>query len=297
MRVCISIGNYATNPYTIPGLEISVYCIEELCYLLGENAVLLDQTIMRRELVEWIEKECGLVDLARELYPMVQRAGSLSGFVCLILEYTGLNDGLYIENVRRTLKRGAGLSAIERHKKQIDYLVEKKRYASAIRGYRNLIEKWDSVSKDHSSVLPGLNVLSAIHHNLGVAYAGLMLYDRAARSFEDAYKLDGDRRHFSAYLAAKRMGMTESEYIAFVGDAGNSGNAGTAAELQELEKNLQRLQRDWYAQGDAHRLSLRKNIRNNGNAEEIKNYEEENERILKALKDSYRENVSIFEQG
>jgi len=297
MRVCISIGNYATNPYTIPGLEISVYCIEELCYLLGENAVLLDQTIMRRELVEWIENDCGLVELAHELYPMVQRAGSLSSFVCLILEYTGLHDGLYIENVRRTLKRGAGLSTIERHKRQIDYLVEKKRYSAAIRGYRHLIEKWDSVSKDHSSILPGLNVLSSIHHNLGVAYAGLMLYDRAADAFGEAYKLDGDRKHFAAYLAAKRMSMSESEYIAFVGDAGSSGNAGTAAELQELESRLQSLRRDWYAQGDAHRLSLRKNMRNTGTAEDLKNYEDENERILKALKDSYRENVSIFEQG
>lgn len=297
MRVCISVGNYATNPYTIPGLEISVYCIEELCYLLGENAVLLDQTLMRRELVEWIERECGLVNLAHELYPMVQRAGSLSGFVCLILEYTGLNDGLYIENVRRTLKRGAGLSTIERHKKQIDYLVEKHRYASAIRGYRVLIEKWDTVSKDHSSILPGLNVLSSIYHNLGVAYAGLMLYEDAAEVFAEAYKLDGAKVHYSAYLAAKRMGMTESEYIAFVGDTATTGNAETTAELQELESNLQRMQRDWYAQGDAHRLSLRKNLRKTGSAEDLKNYEEENERILKALKDSYRENVSIFEQG
>ncbi len=297
MRVCISIGNYATIPYTIPGIEVSVYCIEELCYLLGENAVLLDQSIMRRELAEWIENDCGLVDLARELYPMIQRAGSLSSFVCLILEYTGLHDGLYIENVRRTLKRGAGLSTIERHKKQIDYLVEKKRYVSAIRGYANLVEKWESVSKDHSSVLPGLNVLSSIHHNMGVAYAGMMVYDKAAKEFEEAYRLDGDRKHFAAYLAAKRMGMSESEYIAFVGDAGTSGNAGTAAELQELESELQRLQRDWYAQGDAHRLSLRKNMRNSGAPDDLQKYVEENERILKALKDSYRENVSIFEQG
>lgn len=296
MRVCISVGNYATIPYTIPGLEVSVYCIEELCYLLGENAVLLDQTIMRRELVEWIEKECGLKELARELYPIVQRAGSLSGFVCLILEYTGLNDGMYIENVRRTLKRGAGLSAIERHKKQIDYLVEKKRYVSAIRGYRTLVEKWDAVSKDHSSVLPGLNVLSSIHHNMGVAYAGLMLYEHAATAFENAYKLDGEKVHFRAYLAAKRLSMSESEYIAFVGGDSANQKPEVAEELQELERNLERIRRSWYAQDYAHRLSIRKNLRNDGTAEGLKKYEDENERILKALKESYRENVSIFEQ-
>lgn len=289
MRVCISIGNYATNPYNIPGLEVSVYCIEELCYLLGENAVLLDQNIMRRELVEWIDKECGLTELAHELYPLVQRAGSLSGFVCLILEYVGLNENSYIDSVRKTLKMGAGLSAIERHKKQIDYLVEKKRYASAIRGYRSLIEKWDTVSKDHSSILPGLNVLSAIHHNLGVAYAGLMLYKQAADQFGAAYKLDGSREHYMAYLAAMRMGMTESEYLAFVGSSG-------LAELKDLESNMAFLQKEWYAQPQAHRLSLRKQRRDTGNQEELRSYTDENKVILKALKDSYRENVSIFEQ-
>lgn len=285
MSVSISVGKYAKTPYVVHGLEAYVYCIEELCYLLGENAVLIDSSIMTRGLVEWIEAELGLRELAEELYPLVERQGSVSSFVCMILDYVRIQDSYLIDSVNKTLKRGTGLSTIERHKKQIDYLVEKKKYFTAVRGYRGLLEKWDMVSRDHSSVLPGLNVLASIHHNLGVAYTGLMLYERAAECFDTAYKLDGDREHYIAYLAAMRMGMSEGDYISFAASIPDSYE-----DTLFLEKTVERLKSEWKQSGDAHRLHLRKQMRD---TDDSQMYYDENERILKALKDSYRENVSV----
>ena len=284
-RITKSIGKYATTPYSIPGLETSVYCLEELCYLLGENAVLIDRTIMTRSLAEWIEKECGLSELADQMYAIIQRQGSLSTFVCLIMEYCGLQDMYYIDTVRKTLKRGTGLSAIERQKSQIDYLVTKKKYMSAIRGYRALIEKWNYVSENKTMILPGINVLAGIYHNLGVAYAGLMLYDRAADSFDEAYKLDGDRDHFLARIAAKRMGLTDSEYIDFISSVPDSYD-----DSLNLERTMENLKLQWEIRGETHSLKLRREMRDTGGAQK---YFEENDRILKGLKDGYRENVSV----
>jgi len=34
MRVSTCVGNYAEIPYSVPGLEINVYSVEELCYCL-----------------------------------------------------------------------------------------------------------------------------------------------------------------------------------------------------------------------------------------------------------------------
>lgn len=283
MRVSISLGKYATTPYVIPGIDVGVYCIEELCYLLGENAVLIDQTIMSKQLVNWIQNECGLESLASELLPLVERGGSITSFVCIILEYTGIQDGYYIDSVRRTLKRGAGLSSIERHKKQVDYLVEKKKYSSAIRAYRALIEKWDLVSRDHSSILPGINVLSSIYHNLGVAYTGLMLYEQAADMFMESYQLDGDEIHFMSYLAAKRLGMSDTDYVSFAASIPDAYE-----EKMILEKSVNRLKEEWKLQGDAQRLHLRRSMRD---GEDSYKYYNENERLLKALKDTYRESV------
>lgn len=92
MRVSLCVGNYSTTPYYIAGLDIPVYSMEELCFCLKENAFLLDMSVMRDELVEWIEKECGLKTLAGELYQLIHKKGSLSTFVGMIQEYVGFYD-------------------------------------------------------------------------------------------------------------------------------------------------------------------------------------------------------------
>ncbi|MDE5589716.1 MAG: hypothetical protein K2J60_11360, partial [Acetatifactor sp.] len=78
MRVSVCVGNYASTPYCVPGIEINVCCMEELCFVLKENAFLLDFSVMNDELLNWIERECGLKELARALHPMVHKQGSLS---------------------------------------------------------------------------------------------------------------------------------------------------------------------------------------------------------------------------
>ena len=128
MRISICVGNYAKTPYCIPGLEISVFCVEELCYCMKENAFLLDISVMNDELMEWLDKECGLRDLMRSLYPLVHKKGSLSSFVVTIMRYVGLYEEDIILETEKVLKQGAGLSNIEKRKNQIDLLVKKKKY-------------------------------------------------------------------------------------------------------------------------------------------------------------------------
>lgn len=42
-----------------------------------------------------------------------------------------------------------------------------------------------------------------------------MLYDKAAEYFREAWQADPDRSHLDAYLAAKRMELSEDAYVAF----------------------------------------------------------------------------------
>ena len=64
MRISICVGDYAKTPYCIPGLEINVRSMEELCYCMRENAYMLDLSLLDDGLVRWIEQECGLKELA-----------------------------------------------------------------------------------------------------------------------------------------------------------------------------------------------------------------------------------------
>ena len=148
MKASLCVGEYCENPYNIESLELKVYCMEELSYCLKENAFLLDPSLMNDKLVDWIGEECRVRDLAKQLYPMVHKQGSLSVFVVTILQYVGMYDPEEISQVEQVLKQGAGLSNMEKRKSQIDYMVEKRKYAAAIRGYDLLLETWSDLEKE-----------------------------------------------------------------------------------------------------------------------------------------------------
>ncbi len=294
MRTCISIGEYATIPYCIEGLEIPVYCVEELCYCIRENAFLLDSSLMCDALSDWIGEECGLRELSEKLHPLIHRQGSLSLFVTMILEYVGLYDSEVIRGIEQVLKKGAGLSSIEKRKRQIDSMVEKKKYAAALRGYDGLLARWENGSrgKDGSQgkdggadrELPAADVRAAILHNKGVAYAHLMQYAQAAECFRQAAEISRSEEEYVAYLAAMRMDLSEADYISFA--AGLPGGYDSALKL---EKALEHARRGWEEQVAFRQLAVRKTWREGS---ERQKYYEENERLTQALKDDYRDSVS-----
>ena len=283
MKASLCVGEYCENAYNVEGLDIRVYSMEELCYCLKENAFLLDLSIMNDKLVDWIGEECKVWELAKQLYPMVHKQGSLSVFVVTILQYVGMYDPEEILQVEQVLKQGAGLSNLEKRKSQIDYMVEKRKYAAAIRGYDMLLETWNHLEQEGKE-LPAGKVRAAILHNKGVALTGLMFYDKAAYYFNEAWKTDPDREHLDAYLAAKRMELTEDVYVAFAAQ-----NPENETESLELEKRIEQFEREWEQQPEYRQLRLRGDWRVNDRVK----YDAENERLTQALKNSYRTSVSV----
>ena len=174
MKASLCVGEYCETAYNIEELEIRVYCMEELCYCLKENAFLLDMSIMNDKLVDWIGEECRVRELAKQLYPMVHKQGSLSAFVLTILQYVGIYGEEELQAVAQVLKQGSGLSNLEKRKSQIDYMVEKRKYAAAIRGYDMLLETWSDLEREGRE-LPAGKVRAAILHNKGVTLTGRML--------------------------------------------------------------------------------------------------------------------------
>lgn len=283
MRVSICVGNYASIPYCVPGIEINVYSMEELCFVLKENAFLLDFSIMNDDLTDWIDRECGLKELARALHPMIHKKGSLSVFVTTILNFTGLYDRQAAAETEQVLKQGAGLSSIEKKKRQIDYMVMNKKYRIAVKEYERLIGKWQE-NVEEGEPLPAAECLALIWHNKGVALAGLMIYEQAAECFLRAYELEPRQDFYRDYLAAKRMVLTESEYVSLAAE----NRAGYELTL-ELEKDVERLTDEWEQQPEYLQLYNHRELRTGDRRQK---YYEENERLTRILKDSYRKSAA-----
>ncbi len=283
MRVSVCVGDYAKTPYCIAGLELQVYCLEELCYCLRENAFLLDLSLLDEKLVDWIGRECGSKELAAELYPLVRKQGSLSAFVILILDYVGLYDHNTIQELEKVLKEGAGLSGIEKRKNQIDYLVRKKKYPAAIHQYEELLTAWQEEA-GQGREMPGSRVKAGILHNKGVALIGMMEYGAAAECFKEALEIEASESSCLAYFAAKRMELNESDYLAFI-----AGQPDSYELSLSLERKIERVEEEFRKQETYRKLEELKEWRFESDKQR---YYGEVEKIARALKENYRNSVN-----
>jgi tetratricopeptide (TPR) repeat protein len=246
--------------------------MEELCYQLKENAFLLDLSLLSDKLLKWISEQCGMKELAGNLHALVHKKGSLSAFVLTILEECGFYDEETLARTEQVLKQGAGLSSMEKRKKQIDYLVERRKYMLAVKEYTQLLAYWNA-QKQAGAVLPAMACYAGILHNKGVAYAGLMRYQDAAKSFFEAWQMDADEKSYKAYLAASRLYLDELDYVAFVEQQQEKYGIALA-----LEKELDEIITNWESHPDYLFVC---------NMEETKD-EKACERMLRAMKDGYR---------
>ncbi len=279
MRVSVCVGNYAKRPLKIPVLEIPVYCMEELCRLLRENTFLLDTSMMNRGLVDWIDEECGLPDLAGELHMLLERGGSFSAFMTTIMEYVGFYEEESIRRMERVLQKSAGLSVLEKRKQQLDYLVRRKKYTAALKGYDELLALWREESAEYEELLTDKLYTSLLQHR-GVVLARQMRYAEAADSFYEAYEIGGRREYFYDFLAAKRMELSPADYVSFAASFTDNSDV-----VMELERDYEKAGAALLAQSEHSSLKDAAGLRENG---ETELYNEIMDRFLQNAKASYR---------
>lgn len=274
MRAIACIGNYAKVPYYFEKLDIRVFCLEELCYCLKENAFLLGSEVMHDTLLKFISNECDVPELARELYPLVHKKGSVSTFVSMILEYVGFYSPEEIAQIEKILKQNAHLPEYEKRKVQIDYLVEKKRYSLALEEYTELYQQ-----------MPQGTAAGGVLHNIGVVYARMMMYDKAAEAFRKAYELNHDSLSMVAFLGAKRFVLTDQEYVDFV-----AGLSEYYAEEMELERLLEASNEQWEDSAGYLGIVNMQEWRQEGR---FHKYDDECGMILENLKKEYRSSMQV----
>ncbi|GEM_PF-2940660 len=282
-RISLSIGIYSQVPYVIPGIEIPVYCIEELCVAFRENAVLIDEQIMNKSLIEWIYRDLSLRELADSLLNIMNRRKGLGEFCRYILEYTGLFDKAAIIEICRKLTMGAGMSTMERQKKQADSLAESGNYEQAVHAYRNIIDKWNEKGEERSEAV--LSVMGNIYNNLGFSYAGMMKYTLAAEAFRKAYECDDTPEHRTCYIAALRLSMRGPEFVRYIGMHHELG-----PDSIKIDQMMDSLGKEYEVGGEGMLHQIMKNTRAELGGS---NVSADNEHILEMLKNKYRSGLPV----
>jgi hypothetical protein len=223
-RPILCIGTYAKEPYNIERIGRNVYCIEELCYCLVQNAFLLDEESFDRELYDWIDRECSLTRLADELRGMAAKRCSMASIAGTILDYVGYNSKEEVDRTEEILRENAGMDIYKKRLARAEFLMKNEKFSMAFREYEFLLNNTPDIDR----------VLRArIEHNEGVMYAKLFLFDMAAKMFARAYEHDHNYESYLQYLSAVRMGLTDKEYISFIAENEDAYEASL-----ELEKRM-----------------------------------------------------------
>ena len=230
-HVYLCIGNYASTPFYLERACLSIYSIEELCYYICENIHLLDNSFPNLDLVAWIEEECKLPEIANALYPYCCKKKNMPEFVnCLLSKTFYCSEGQrkeYIELITESLNA----NLLEKRKAGADYLVRKGKYTLALAEYESILLELDK----EQTIL-----MATILHNIGSIYSFLFYFDKAAEYYWCAYETSHSIEEYISFLSAKRLELSESEYIEFI-----STNQKHYQVSMEVEKRLEKKLQHW----------------------------------------------------
>lgn len=270
--VVLCIGKRAGIPYCVPVTGMNIYSVEELCYFFSENAFLLDDSIVNKQLVEWLKDQCELEELADLLAPLCKKEGNVEAFVRTIVEYTGYFIDGEDEKVVNAVRDCSGRSVGERKKTRADYYLENGKYELAIKEYELLLKEREECSKTQFD--------GSIFYGMGVAYAKMFLFEQADYYFEKAYEIITEDYVSFQMLAAKRLYLPDQSYICYVAD-----HPELFTISQQLEERLNESEKMWQVSEKKKQLDELKECKKLGEAQL---YYEEMERMTNRLKENFR---------
>lgn len=211
LKFCV--GSRAKQPYYMKGMHIRIYSMEELCYYMWENASLLDEELLKEELIQWIDEECKMAQLAKQLYEICHFDGSIHAFVNAVLTAVGFREPEEIKLLEKRIRTYEGMSPAGREKAQADHLFLSGRYVAAMERYMALIEKSEPLAKNAGA--EEKRFLTLLYHNMATACARLFFYEEAAAFYERAFRL-GEESELKYALMCKRMVCTPVQFEIFV---------------------------------------------------------------------------------
>lgn len=273
-RALMCVGAIAGKPYYVEKAFVNVYSIEELCYVIYENAFMIDRDIVNRELAEWIDVECKLHDLARELFSLINQNAMASSFVGTIMLYAGYYSKAEIEKVESILRMNVTMNVYEKWKSKADFLYESRHYLLAQKEYQHVL---DTLPEDD------YELRSKVYNNMGVTYMALYLYDAAIECFEKAYECDNSEVAYKHYLKAMRLKLSEDEYLRFLSSEEDAYIKGVP-----LEGELERIRQEFDESDAALKMKELFEMKHERDAQ---TYYEEIGRMTETLKNDYRDIV------
>lgn len=270
------IGKVADTPYYLESACVNIFSMEELAYFLYENALIVDDSIMKKELCVFIDEELGLHDLSAQLLSLINNDGRLVEFVSDILNYMDYCTQQELETLVKYLSDNDSSGNLSRRKSRGDVLLNSRKYVGAIREYEMALSFAGQEETDRQE-------LTALYNNLGVAYAKLFYFEKAAECFDRSCEISYTREAKMNYLASLRLSMNREEYINRI-----KGENADVRLVNEQEKRIDESVQKLGSRLDYARYKKALEHRIKG---EVAEYNAEITKVLANIKDEYRKHI------
>lgn len=206
-NVMLCLGRQATHPFDWEQVDARVYNIEELCFYIVRGRFMLGIEAFTPAMCDWIEKECGLEELAISVRRRLDAGSSVLEIATVILEYVRYNTQEEIEEARLVLKESGDMDVYEKHLARADFLSKSSHYDQAYdvyEGLRRLAPESDEAMR------------TRILRGEGAMNARMLSFVRASECYRAAYDLSHEPEDYLKYLAAVRLSMSEKEYLDYI---------------------------------------------------------------------------------
>lgn len=232
LKFCV--GKRAKKPYQIAGIHIRLYSMEELDYFIWENACLLDESFLQEDLICWIDEECGMEKLAKQLYEICHFDGTLHAFAGAVLSAVGIHAVEEIQLLEKRIKTYEKMEPFQREKTRADHFFLSGRYVLAMERYMALIDNL----RAKKGTLPAeeKRTLSLLLHNMGTSCARMFFFEAAADFYEESYETGQDESELKFVLLCKRMQLTPMAFEAYMVE--HTELSFYEAEVEQLMKQV-----------------------------------------------------------
>lgn len=190
----------ARHPFCVETLGLKLYNLEELCYFLYENAAFLEEGLIGEHLFTWLREELELPRLSQHLKEYARQGKNPVWCAWFLLQEAGMYREQELLPIQQLAREFQNWDEFGRRKLAADQLLKNEKYNRCILEYEKLLSR-----EDASFQKPEL--LGDIRHNLGVAYAGLFLFQEAALQFARAY--EQNRREQSWQARQEALALAE----------------------------------------------------------------------------------------
>lgn len=206
-RIVVRQHKECKKPYRIPGLQKSVYSLEELVYRYQKNIFSLEEKVVDLDLCDWLEQEMGQEILAAKLREEILSGCGMERFLELIFAGIPFCTEEEMERAVMIFESWAEQNPLEKKIARIENLMEQKENREAVSASLEVLKEAEGDEKNET----------LLYHNLGVMAAGEFYFDVAAEYFKRAWEIGKREESRKMYMLSLRFSLSKEEYVERIG--------------------------------------------------------------------------------